>query len=237
MMRAAFLLAGLVPACLLPACTRMRDRQGNAWAHYELTASHDVDPPATDPPVPQPPPRFSELVLAGTRVHGLLGTERYGYHVGADLALGSTLGAGGFAYDLALFPVGGGLRLGATSAILLGFGIGAMGAVRTIDDAITFPIELVGEFDAGRARLLARARITYVGATEARQRGAQTLSFADEAEAMLGLRIGHHYESYGYPTGNGYFAGVAYRELQGARFVGLTIGYSLDVATRRPRDN
>jgi hypothetical protein len=185
----------------------MRDRQGNAWAHDELTASHDVDPPAAAQASPSPL-RFSELVLAGTRVNGLLGTERYGYHIGADLSFGSTLRAGGFAYDLALFPLGGGLRLGATSAVM------------------------VGEFDAGRAGILTRARITYVAAAAARDRGSRTLSFADEAEAMLALRIGHHYESHGYPTGNGYFAGVAYRELSGARFLGLTIGYSLDVATR-----
>ena len=52
--------------------------------------------------------------------------------------------------------------------------------------------------------------------------------------ALIALRIGHHYDSHGFPTGNGYFAGIAYRELLGARFLGLTIGYSLDVATRAP---
>lgn len=233
MMRAAFLLASLGAACTLAACTRLRERDGNAWAHYELTASHDVDPPAATQPPPSPP-RFSELILAGARVNGLLGNRHYGYHIGADFSLGSTVRAGGFAYDLALFPVGVGLRLGATSAILLGAGVAASGAIGSLDDAITLPIELVGEFDAGRARLLTRARISYVAGAASRDRGSPTLSFADETEAMLALRIGHHYESYGYPTGNGYFAGIAYRELSGARFLGLTIGYSLDVATRRP---
>ena len=33
------------------------------------------------------------------------------------------------------------------------------------------------------------------------------------------------------------FAGIAYRELSGARFLGVTIGYSLDVATRRRNGN
>jgi hypothetical protein len=227
-----FVPACLVAACLVPACTRLRDRDGNAWAHYELTAAHDVDPPAATPPPPSPP-RFSELILAGARVNGLLGNQHHGYHIGADLSFGSTVRAGGFAYDLALFPLGAGLRLGASSALMLGAGIGAAGALGTLDDAITFPVELVGEFDAGRARILTRARITYVAGAAARDRGSPSLSFADETEAMLGLRIGHHYESYGFPTGNGYFAGIAYRELSGARFLGLTIGYSLDVATRR----
>jgi hypothetical protein len=238
MTRRTSLLVPLALACLPAACARMRDGHGNAWAHHELTVVHDVDPPApTTAPAPAPapsPPRFSELILAGTRVHALLGTRHVGYHIGADFALGSTLRAGGFAYDLALFPVGVGLRLGAASALMLGAGIGATGAVGTLDDAITFPIELTGEFDAGRARLLARGRITYLAGASGRARGAPTTSFADEAEALLALRIGHHYNSYGYPTGNGYFAGIAYRELLDARFLGLTIGYSLDVATRRP---
>jgi hypothetical protein len=215
----------------------MRDGHGNAWAHHELTVIHDVDAPSTASPSaggPSSPPGFSELILAGTRGNALLGTRHVGYHIGADLAFGSTLRTGGFAYDLALFPIGAGLRLGATSALMLGAGIGASGAVGALDDAITFPIELTGEFDAGGARLLVRGRLTYLAAAPGRARGAPTTSLADEAEALIALRIGHHYDSYGFPTGNGYFAGIAYRELLGARFVGVTIGYSLDVATRAP---
>jgi len=227
--------AAIVMACAAHALGCADGPAANAWAHYELTASHDVDPPQASPPSPAPPPRFSELALAGVRLHGLVGNERWGYHVGLDLAAGSTLRAGGFAYDVALLPIGGGVRIGATSAIMLGAGIGAMGATGTIDDALTFPIELTGEFGSGRARVLARARISYVSAAGGRERRAATVSFADEAEAMLGLRIGHHYDPWHYPTGNGYFAGVAYRELYGARFVGLTIGYSIDLATEHKR--
>jgi hypothetical protein len=224
--------------CVLYAAGCAHGPKGNAWAHYELTASHDVDPPVASSPSLDPPPRFSELALAGVRLHGLIGTERYGYHAGIDLAAGATLRAGGFAYDVALFPVGGGVRLGTTSAIMLGVGVGAMGAVGTIDDAITLPIELVGEFGGGRTRVLARARLSYIDAAGEREGRAPTLSFVDEAEAMLGVRIGHHFEPGGFPTGNGYFVGVAYRELYGARFVGLTIGYSIDLATKpqRPRE-
>lgn len=232
-MRATIAIAGFGALTLSSACAH--DRHGNAWAHHELTVLHDADPPGADAATAEQPPRFSELILAGSRVHALLGRRHYGYCVGADLALGSTVRGGGFAYDVAVLPLGAGLRLGATSALMLGTGIGAMGAVGTIDDAVTFPIEAISEIDAGRVRILARARITYLGAAAERTRRSATLSFADEAEAMLALRIGHHYESYGYPTGNGYFAGVTYRELYGSRFVGLTIGYSLDVATRRGR--
>ena len=56
-----------------------------------------------------------------------------------------------------------------------------------------------------------------------------------ELEGMLGLRIGHHYEDWNIPSGNGYFVALSYKEMLGARYVGLTIGYSLDAATPRRR--
>lgn len=203
--------------------------QGNAWAHYELTGSHDVDPAAAPAPVPP-----SELVLAGVRLHGLVGNHRFGYAAAADLAAGATIRGGGFAYDVALLPIGAGVRLGASSAIMLGAGVGAMGAIGALDDAVTLPLQLTGEFSAGGARVLTRARISYVGAAPSRDRGAPTLSFVDEAEAMLALRLGGRTDVERFPAGNGYFAGVAYRELLGSRFVGLTIGYSIDLASRPP---
>jgi hypothetical protein len=231
MMRAAIL-----PACAVIALGCGHRQQGNAWAHYELTAWHDVDSPAAAPPaMPGPAPQFSELILGGVRLHGLIGHARWGYHAGLDLAAGSTLRGGGLAYDVALLPIGAGIRLGATSAIMLGAGIGAMGAVGTIDDAVTLPLELTGEFGGGRIRVVTRVRISYVAGAAERARGAPTLSFADEAEAMLGIRIGHHHDPGGFPTGNGYFAGVACRELLGARFAGLVIGYSIDLATEPRR--
>jgi hypothetical protein len=222
-------------ACAAHALGCATTPQGNAWAHYELTASHDVAPPPASPPAADPPRRFSELALAGVRLHGLIGDHRWGYHVGIDFAAGSTLGSGGLAYDVALLPIGGGVRLGATSAIMLGAGLGATGAVGTIDDALTLPIELAGEFGSGGARVLVRARISYVEATRAREHRSTILAFGDEAEAMIGLRIGHHEDRWQLAFGNGYFVGLAYRELDGGRFVGLTIGYSIDLASEHKR--
>ncbi|HEX3763035.1 MAG TPA: hypothetical protein VHW23_30270 [Kofleriaceae bacterium] len=229
MMRRAIVLASAIRAI---GCAHAPS--GNAWGHYELTTIHDVDPPPTVERAGEPS-RFSELVLAGVRLHALIGEHRWGYHAGIDLAAGSTLRAGGFAYDVALLPVGGGLRLGATSAIMAGVGVGAMGAVGTLDDALTLPVELVGEFGGGRARVLVRGRISYVEAAGERKRRTTRLPFGDEAEAMIGVRIGHHQDRWQIPTGNGYFGGLAYRELEGARFVGLTIGYSIDAATEYKR--
>ena len=43
--------------------------------------------------------------------------------------------------------------------------------------------------------------------------------------------VGRRYRAFGFPSGNGYFVGVAYREAEGAAFVGGVIGYAIDIAT------
>jgi len=194
---------------------------GGAWLHYELTGVTDND--AAQP---------HELVLAGARLHGYIGPwEHFGFHAGIDLAAGSTLRGAGFAYDVALFPLGLALKLGGTSFITLGTGVGAMGAVGRLDDAVTLPIELDFELGGGDIRLLGRGRASYVAGADGRQDGAPSTKLADELEAQLGVRVGGHYNDY-VPSGNGYFVAVAYREMLGARYVGAVIGYSIDLASR-----
>ncbi len=201
--------------------------QGGAWLHYELTGMRatemDCECVADD------------LILAGARLHGFIGANAsIAYHIGADILLGSTVREGGFAYDLALFPVGVLVRAGKTSIIGFGVGIGGMGAVGTVDDAVTVPVEVTAEIGLGkRLRLLSRTRVTYNAWAPTRQSGADSIAFADELDAMLGLRIGRYYDDYGFPSGNGYFVGVSYRELAGGQMVGLTIGYSIDLAMPR----
>jgi len=215
---------------------RAADRmQGGAWLHYELAGLAVVDESGRQRPgSAAPEPAARELVLAGVRLHGFLGANAsVAYHIGLDLAAGGTLDGGGFAYDVALFPIGVVVRAGETSLLGIGVGVGALGATGTIDDAVTLPVEAIAELGAGRARLLARARAAYVAGAGGRQNGAPSLPFADELDATVGLRIGRVYRDHGFPTANGYFAGVAYRELAGARFLGLAIGYSIDMATPR----
>ena len=84
-----------------------------------------------------------------------------------------------------------------------------------------------------RVRVLSRARVTYNELAPTRQSAAPSIAFADELDAMLGLRIGRYYDDYGFPSGNGYFVGVSYRELAGGSMLGLTIGYSIDLAMPR----
>ena len=204
--------------------------QGGAWLHYELTGMTHVESPAVDCGCVA-----DDLILAGARLHGFLGANAsIAYHIGADLAFGSTLRDAGFAYDVALFPVGVLVRAGKTSVVGFGAGIGGFGAVGSMEDAVTIPVEMTAEVGFGRrVRVLSRARISYVAAADPRQSAAPSLAFADELDAMLGLRIGRYYDDYGFPSGNGYFVGVNYRELAGGRMVGITIGYSIDLAMPR----
>lgn len=227
-MKALLVLVALTSAASADRWSRAMDRwQGGAWLHYELTGMHATDMDCACVP--------DELILAGARLHGFIGANAsIAYHLGADIQLGSTVRDAGFAYDLALFPVGVLVRAGKTSVIGFGAGIGGMGAVGTIDDALTVPVEVTAEIGFGRrVRLLTRGRVSYNALSPTRQSGARSIAFADELDAMVGLRIGRYYDDYGFPSGNGYFVGVNYRELAGGQMVGITIGYSIDLAMPR----
>ena len=223
-MRALLILAILTSRADARDWESLADKiQAGAWAHYELSQVHAIDDGAM-------PRSVTDLTLVGFRLHGFVGRHRVGWHVGIDGAAGATEGRAGFAYDVAFLPIGVAFRWGDTQMIGIGTGIGAMGAVGTLDDAVTFPIEAFAELALGsHVRILARARMSYLSGAGDRERGSPTISFADEVDGMLGLRIGHVYSEY-LPAGNGYFVGAAYREMLGAKFVGLVIGYSIDLA-------
>ena len=211
-------------------CNAGRDMQGGAYLHEELTlVSHVQDPAASGPRT------IDQLGLAGFRLHGFAGwSANVGYHLGLDLAFGATLGRhGGFAYEVGFLPVGIAVRFGESSWLTLGTGIVASGATGAVDDAAVLPVDVDLELDANRIRVIAWGRVGWTAGSPQRHDGAPSTPFADELEAMVGIRIGHHYRDYGFPTGNGGYLGVAYKELFGTRFVGLTLGYSIDMATKQ----
>jgi hypothetical protein len=217
-------------------CDLFNDPDGEAWAHYELTDVERVtDPPATESPDVASASRtttgIANEVLAGFRLGGIIGGHHLGYHAEIDLLAGGSIDRGGFAYDVAFYPLGIGRRIGRTSFIALGTGIVATGATHWLDDGVGLPVQLTMELGAGRVRFLGRARVALLAGTH--DDGAPSLPVGRELEGMMGLRIGHHYEDYGFPTGNGYFVGLAYKEMLGDRYVGLTIGYSMDAGTQR----
>ena len=209
-------------------CNLANDVQGGGYLHEELTLlTHVEDTPGNGART------IDQLGLVGFRLHGFAGFgANVGYHLGLDLAAGATIGRhGGFAYDVGFLPLGIAVRFGASSFLTLGTGIVASGATGAIDDAVALPFDVDLELDASRVRLIGWARAAWIAGSPQRHDGAPSVPFADELDAMVGVRIGHHYTDYGFPTGNGAYIGVAYKELTGTTFVGVTFGYSMDMAT------
>jgi hypothetical protein len=170
--------------------------------------------------------------LAGARLRGQAGGKHLQYRIGLDLHAGATY-PGGFAYDVDLYAFGLGLKLGRWSRFGVTSGIGASGATGTVDDAVQLPVEACLELALGpRLRVLSRARVTWVVGADGRENGAPSLPAGDELEASVALRIGHRWTDYDFPAGNGYYVGVAYREAEDTKMIGLVIGHSIDAASR-----
>jgi hypothetical protein len=195
-----------------------------ALLHYELGIAHELDTGTTAP-------RFHDLGLAGAHVRGLAGTRHVVYQIGLDLAAGATTSRAGFAWDVALLPVGVALRFGDDQVVGIAAGIGGNGATGTLPAALAFPVEASAELQLGsHLRVLAQARATWFDAGSVRAGGA---AIGDQLDALLALRVGHRYREYGLVSGNGYYVGATYHELENARFVGIAIGYSLDLVNGR----
>jgi hypothetical protein len=199
------------------------DPQGVGWGNYELVDYLRLDDSALAPRVATAAPSggIGNELLAGVRMGGVIGGRRHavGYHLELDLLAGATFDRGGFAYDVALYPLGIGVHLGDTSFVALGTGIVATGATRWLDDGVGLPLQATVALGSGSVRVLGRARVAWLAGTHDDPR---------ELEGMLGVRVGHHYHDWDFPSGNGYFIGAAYKEMRGERYLGLAIGYELD---------
>ena len=140
----------------------------------------------------------------------------------------------GFAYQTDLYLGGVAIRLGATGALGVAAGVGASGAVGTLDDGLDLPVTALLELPLGaRLRVIGRARAVWLVGAPGRAGGAVSAAWTDEADAWLGLRWGRRYHDHGFPSGNGGFVAVSYREREGARMIGAVVGYAIDLGTRR----
>jgi hypothetical protein len=226
-MRRAPIIALCVVATTRTAVGGPDDWKGGASLHYEASYVHRRDAAAMAPAA------GDGLGMAGLRLRGFVSrTLPIGYLVGVDLHAGTT-NPGGFAYQADLYLAGMGVRLGSIGMAGLAAGVGASGAVGTLDDGVELPVEAFLELGLGsRLRVLGRARAVWLGAASGRAGGSRTFAWTDEVDATLGIRLGRRYHEWGFPSGNGYFVGVSYRESEGARMVGGVVGYSVDVGSR-----
>ncbi len=107
--------------------------------------------------------------------------------------------------------------------------VGVIGATGTIDDAVTIPVEAIAEVGGGRARAARALERVRRGRRLAAERGRRASPSPTSSTRCSASASGARYRDHGFPMGNGYFVGASYRELAGARFLGLTIGYSIDM--------
>ncbi|MEO7734449.1 MAG: hypothetical protein ABIY55_26070, partial [Kofleriaceae bacterium] len=116
-------------------------------------------------------------------------------------------------------PIGVALRsaTGAFVALTAGAGLGGLRGT-TASHAI---VELSGEQPLGAVRVIARASLGWAlgGPGYA---GDATL--ADEATALVGVRLGRDQIWGDYRAGHGLFVAIGYRNLGGGELFGLTLG-------------
>lgn len=144
-----------------------------------------------------------------------------GYFGGVDLR-GGMFDDGYYEADAHLVGLALRSRGGALFAITGGAGIGGFrGATAT-----RAPVEVSLELPAGGARVLARAGAAWrLGGDEYAD---DAFGIADEAMAMLGVRLGRDHRYWGsFVAGGGPFLGVTYRNLGGGELFGLTLGLDL----------
>lgn len=215
-----------IVACPASAAAQAWDKlKGGGSVEYESSYVHEYEAPPMDGG------EVLGIGLAGLRARGQLGGDVIGYRIGLDLHAGATAPAG-FAYDCAFYPMGLGVRLGAWSRLGVVGGVAAAGATGTMDDAVILPAEASLELAlGGSVRVIARARLGWVAAAQARQDGSITVPFADEVDASFAIRLGSRKRDYGFASGRGYYLGVGYREAEQSRFVGVVIGHSIDAGT------
>jgi acylglycerol lipase len=158
-------------------------------------------------------------ISGGARVRLHLGGA-VGYAAGVDLR-GGYLDGGRYEADLHALGLGARTRGGLTLSLTGGIGAGGVRGA----GALHVPVELALEAPLGPVRVLARGGVGWA------IRGddyADTVGFADEATALLGLRFGR---DVGYwstvRAGTGPFVAATFRDLGGAKLFGIAVGGEL----------
>jgi hypothetical protein len=168
-----------------------------------------------------------DVIMAGLGARGAVGSAALGLAAGLDVHVGAGV-QGGFAYDIALYPLGIAAPIRFPVRCHLLAGAGTSGVTEHLPATATFPVELALQADVGWNWWLgAWFRPSWVTAS-ARRDGAELLDFADELEIGVALRLGKGGESYRTRWGNGLFVGAYHAERLGTSVLGFMIGHALD---------
>ncbi len=149
------------------------------------------------------------------------------YFAALDLAVGLALGADdvGLAYDAQLLPIGVGLQIRRpenTAFFGIATGIGVSGAPTALPSAAVIPVQLTGVVRLTKSiNLQSRIRASWLLNRTSRSDAGSSVPGVDELDAILAVQRS---DPANYIEG--YYYGVAYRELEGARFVGLVFGWA-----------
>jgi hypothetical protein len=130
----------------------------------------------------------------------------------------------GFVYGATAYLAGLGLRWGDSSVVSLCGGAGIDRYGTAVPLAARFPADLSVAFDAGPLRPILWLRPAWLAATDRRK--GSSISFVDELEAGLAVRLARQHRYWAHLTGGGGLAiGVSYRELFDTRAIGAYFGF------------
>ena len=172
--------------------------------------------------------RRATLVLAGARLHGFIGGKRSAITSASTSRPAARSTTAASPTTSRCFRSASRVRFGETSFITLGARRRCERA-RPARSTMRRRFRSRRRFEVGArpfACSVARARRN-LGRGEGAQSGRRARRSPTSSRRMLGVRLGHRYNDYGFPTGNGYFVG---RDVPAScsvtRFAGAIIGYS-----------
>jgi hypothetical protein len=197
-------------ACSARQLSRMDRWHGGGRLAHDLAYRRAVE----DAPI-------NGIVVGSIAARGFASPSRAGWAFGVDVAAGGAHPRG-FAWRAAISPVGLGTRLGSHGVVGIIGGVGGSGITGRVAAALELPAELFLTLRVGsRAAVSLWVQPAWLPSE----------SRSDEVRAGLTLRLGRAYHRWGFDAGNGYHLGVVASDELGARFLGATLGYDLDIAT------
>lgn len=214
-------------AALLVLVTLVEPARGNDW---RITGDLELDLRYTRFGQPEVDQERADSLLAGFGIAGFAGRKTIGYAMAFDIRFGAGMN-GGFAYNVALHPLGVGVVLAHAVRFSTTIGIGTQGLTGHIPAALRWPVRATLHLELGRRLHLAGwAQATFISAADSRQSGSESTPFGDELSAGGYLRVGKGGREYGSSEwGNGYLVGAAYQEMLGDRQLMVIVGYGIGV--------